>query len=116
MPNVYRATQPFIAFSDGIPRVIKIGDPIVDDDPAYQGREEHFEPMEVAAARYAGVESTTAAPGELRSVSTVPKEGSKRRGRPRKQRAPKQETDKPDKPESDTPAEEPEEPKTEEGS
>jgi len=55
------------------------GDLFSSDDPVVKGKEHLFEPVEVAAARNAGVEDATAEPGALRSMSTVPK-----RGRPKK--------------------------------
>lgn len=105
MANVYRASSPFIMFNAGIPRAVRVGDLVADDDPAYEGREQHFEPVEVAAARMAGVESATAVPGEHRSVSTVSNQTPHKRGRPRR----KHEAEKP----ADEAVEQPSEPTTE---
>jgi len=78
MSEVYRAKEPF-AFTDhnGVPRSIVPGDLMFGGDVNLKGREHLFERVEVAAARAnAVVEDASAAPGQLRSVSTV------KRGRP----------------------------------
>lgn len=66
---VYRAREAF-AFTDkqGVPRVVTAGHLMSDDDPNFKGKEKLFEPVEVAAARAAGVEEATAEPGALRSI------------------------------------------------
>lgn len=71
--SVYRAKEPFAFTSkSGVPRSIVPGDLLFDGDPDLKGREHLFERVEDAAARSrAVVESTTAEPGELRSLSTV---------------------------------------------
>lgn len=66
------------------------------DNPAYKGREHLFEPVEVAAARAAGTETASAAPGEVRSVS------SKFKKKPTTEPAP----EPPAKPEDPAPAKE----------
>lgn len=73
---VFRAREAF-AYTDkqGVPRVIRPGDLVSSDDPNFKGKEHLFETVEVAAARAAGVETatvetTTAEPGERRSLST----------------------------------------------
>ncbi|CNG99014.1 Uncharacterised protein [Mycobacterium tuberculosis] len=68
MTEVYRATEAF-AFTSGtgIPRIIRPGDLITDDDPDYKGREHLFEPAVAAAVR--ATETASAAPGERRHRS-----------------------------------------------
>lgn len=62
---VYRVREPF-AFdqSNGVQRVMRVGDLVSDSDPAYVGRENLFESVDAAATR--AVETATAAPGERR--------------------------------------------------
>jgi hypothetical protein len=81
--SVYRAKEPFAYTSkSGVPRSIVPGDLMFDGDPDLKGREHLFERVEDAAARTKSVvEDASAAPGELRSLSTVSKRG---RGRPPK--------------------------------
>lgn len=79
---VYRAREAF-AYTDkqGTPRAISPGYLMSDDDPNFKGKEKLFEPVEVAAARAAGIEETTAEPGALRSLS-VPRRGRGRKSTP----------------------------------
>lgn len=76
--TVLRAREAF-ACSDaqGTPRVVRPGDLFDSTDPLVTGRQNLFEPVEVATQRSeavvaggSSVESATAAPGEKRSVST----------------------------------------------
>lgn len=103
MPDVYRAKEPF-AFTDknGVPRSIVPGDLMTAGDPNLKGREHLFERVEVAAARATNVvEDASAAPGELRSVSTT------KRGRGRKaEPSPEQSTEQPEAPADSAAAEE----------
>lgn len=61
---------------DGVPRVFTKGVLIDDNDPAYKGRENLFEPVEVLAERPLhqaagrGVEDASSEPNAKRSVST----------------------------------------------
>jgi hypothetical protein len=76
---IFSANQPFtFTGKNGVPRVITPGVLMSDDDPDYKGKEQFFEPIEVAAARPAlsasgrgGVEDASAEPNTKRSVSTV---------------------------------------------
>jgi hypothetical protein len=54
MAEIRRAIEAF-AFTDhtGVPRVITVGALMSTDDPDYKGKEQLFEPVEVAAARSA---------------------------------------------------------------
>lgn len=63
---IYRVREPF-AFdqSDGVQRVMRPGDLVDENDPAYKGREALFETVEVATTR--ALEVTSAAPGERRT-------------------------------------------------
>lgn len=78
--TVFRAKEPF-AFDgkDGVPRVITAGSLMSDADPDFKGKEQLFEPVEVAAERVVkartGVEEATSEPNTKRSVSTVKKGG-----------------------------------------
>lgn len=78
MSEIFRAKEPFAcADGNGVVRSIAPGALFSVDDPIYKGRRHLFEPVEVAAARAAGVEDATAEPGALRSVSTVRGRGRK---------------------------------------
>jgi hypothetical protein len=74
MAAVLRANTSFaVSESDGSVRIFNPGDVVLSDDPVVKGRENHFEPVEVAAGRFANVEEATAEPGVMR-----------KRGRPAK--------------------------------
>jgi hypothetical protein len=65
MPEVFRATEPFSFTSHtGVPRVVRAGDLMADDDPDFKGRAHLFEPAVNAANRAS--ETASAAPGERR--------------------------------------------------
>jgi len=64
-----RCIAGFVDFRGGYPEMFNPGRLVDDNDPVIKGREGYFEPVEVAVARYAGVEQTTAEPGEKRSRS-----------------------------------------------
>lgn len=66
MTEVFRAKEAFTFTSrSGVPRIIRPGDLVTDDDPDFRGREHLFEPAVSAANRAA--ETASAAPGERRS-------------------------------------------------
>lgn len=71
---VLRCTEAF-AYSgpQGVPLVFTPGMLVDDKDPAVKGHEHWFEPVEVTAARAAGVEQATAGPGEKRTVTRARK-------------------------------------------
>ncbi|BBC53882.1 putative head-to-tail connector protein [Mycobacterium phage HC] len=72
--SIVRAKEAFAYFGrDRVSRIVKPGDLFDDSDEAVQGREKLFEPVEVTAARRAGVETATAEPGELRSIGKRPR-------------------------------------------
>jgi hypothetical protein len=74
MAAVLRANTSFaVTDSGGAVRIFNPGDVVLSDDPIVKGRENHFEPVEVAAGRFANVEEATAEPGAVR-----------KRGRPAK--------------------------------
>ena len=75
MPAVLRANTSFAVFDDlgQVERIFNPGDVVLADDPMVKGRENHFEPVEIAAGRFANVEEATAEPGAMR-----------KRGRPAK--------------------------------
>lgn len=75
--SVLRVTESFAAFTQGFPEVYNTGRLINSDDPVVKGRESHFEPVEVAASRAAGIETATAAPAEKRT-RTAPRVPRKR--------------------------------------
>ncbi|MFB7597256.1 hypothetical protein [Streptomyces sp. NPDC056160] len=80
-----RCTKSFSAYADGVPRVVRAGQLLDDDDPIVQGREASFESVDAhLAARRPQVEQATADPGEQRSLSTpspAGDDGKPRRGR-----------------------------------
>ena len=87
MSTYVRNIQPYAVYSDaGFPRVIRQGDVISTDDPAYKGREYRFETLDQHAEReherrsggnvMRRVERTTAAPGERRDVD-IPESDAK---------------------------------------
>ena len=64
-----RVKSAFACTYHGVEEVFA-ADRLVDSaDPVVKGREQFFEPVEVAASRHAGVESASAAPGEKRSLN-----------------------------------------------
>jgi hypothetical protein len=73
--TVFRAIEAFtFTGKNGVPRVFTPGVLMSDDDPDYKGKEQLFEPVEVAAARPGmqaagvGVEDASAQPNTKRSV------------------------------------------------
>jgi hypothetical protein len=68
-----RCISAFVDFRNGAVESYNPGRLVNGNDPVVKGRESYFEPVEVAAARAAGVEQATAAPGEKRNVSPVAK-------------------------------------------
>lgn len=63
---VLRCTSPFAVQEGAVPRVLRAGDLVDENDSAVKGRESMFEPVETT------VERATSAPGERRSL-TMPK-------------------------------------------
>jgi hypothetical protein len=83
MTEVFRATEAFAFTSkSGVPRIIRPGDLVADNDPDFKGREHLFEPAVNAANRAA--ETASAAPGERRT-RTRPTEPAKQPEEPPKQ-------------------------------
>ncbi|NYV72983.1 hypothetical protein [Streptomyces sp. UH6] len=76
---IKRATQPFTAYLDGVPRVVRTGDLVQDDDPVLKGRERLFEDVDAHVAQRAPrtVEQATADPGEPRSLTSPRQPGRK---------------------------------------
>lgn len=68
---VLRVTHAFTDFSQGRPEVYSPGRLVDSTDPVtkVRGREEWFEPAEIAVARAAGSETASAAPGHRRTRS-----------------------------------------------
>lgn len=70
---IKRAIQPFTAYIDGMPRVIRAGDLVEDTDPVMQGRTHLFETVEDHVAQrqpqQPQVETATAEPGEQRNLT-----------------------------------------------
>jgi hypothetical protein len=87
MAEIKRCKTPFAFEADGMTRVVAAGSLVSTDDPAYtDATAELFEDVDVHVetqtkrrAAAAGVEQTTAEPGEKRNVTSP-------RGRPAKQR------------------------------
>jgi len=65
-----RCTHAFTTEIDGVPRVVTGGQLVDSDDPVVAGREHLFEAVDTYMARRKSVEEATAAPGEVRTVST----------------------------------------------
>jgi hypothetical protein len=83
---IKRAIQPFTAYIDGMPRVVRAGDLVEDTDPVMTGRTHLFETVEEhVSQRQPRVESATAAPGEQRDL-TPPVADSKPSTAPRRGR------------------------------
>ena len=59
---VLRCTSPFAVQEGVVPRVLRAGDLVDENDPAVKGREGMFEPVETT------VERATSAPGERRML------------------------------------------------
>lgn len=70
MPEYFRVTQAF-AYGNA---VAPAGEVWSDDNPAYKGREQFFEPVGVAAARSTSTatETASAEPGSVRGRSKPP--------------------------------------------
>ena len=71
-----RCIAAFVDFRDGAVELYNPGRLVDGANPVVKGRESYFEPVEVAAARHAGVEQATAAPGEKRSVGRPAKKAA----------------------------------------
>lgn len=65
---IKRCTSSFATSVRGVPRVMKVGTLVNDDDPVLKGRAHLFEDVE-SAVREAPVEDTSAAPGRRRSLT-----------------------------------------------
>ncbi|MFD4258234.1 hypothetical protein ACFWR9_11535 [Streptomyces sp. NPDC058534] len=65
---IKRCKSSFATSVRGVPRVMKVGALVNDDDPVLKGREHLFEDVE-AAVREAPVEDASAAPGRRRSLT-----------------------------------------------
>ena len=61
---VLRCTSPFAVQEGAVPRVLRAGDLVDENDSVVKGREGMFEPVETT------VERATSAPGERRMLST----------------------------------------------
>ena len=75
-----RCIAAFVDFRDGAVELYNPGRLVDDSNPVIKGRESYFEPVEVAAARHAGVEQATAEPGEKRSVARPVKKAAPKGG------------------------------------
>jgi hypothetical protein len=71
MGQILRVTKAFSVLSDPTGHVYTPGELVDAKHPHVKGREDHFETVEahVSARSVGGVEQTTAAPGEKRSVA-----------------------------------------------
>ncbi|MGP3684150.1 hypothetical protein ACTVZO_05450 [Streptomyces sp. IBSNAI002] len=78
---IKRCTASFVAYRDGMPVVITVGQLMDSDDPLISGREALFEDINTHMARRpGGAESATAEPAEKRAV-TLPRPTAGGRGR-----------------------------------
>ncbi|WND33957.1 hypothetical protein RI578_06470 [Streptomyces sp. BB1-1-1] len=93
---IKRCKSSFATSVRGVPRVMKVGALVNDDDPVLKGREHLFEDVE-AAVREAPVEDASAAPGRRRSLTRAAvkraagKPARQAAAKPAKQAAPKAE-------------------------
>ena len=71
---VQRCVHPFTIWPDGVPTTFTAGRLIEDSDPILKTHRHHFEAVEAVVRRQsaARAEAASAAPGELREVSTPP--------------------------------------------
>lgn len=71
---IKRCKHPFVAYLNGRPRVLHVGDLVDEDDPVMRGRTHMFEDVEATVPHRAepAVEQATAEPGERRSVTRPP--------------------------------------------
>jgi hypothetical protein len=76
--SILRCTESFAVMNGHIPRVLRAGDTVYDNDPVVKGHEASFEPLEDHIARVTSVEAATAAPGEKRSVTRPRKATAKK--------------------------------------
>ncbi|MFB6943192.1 hypothetical protein ACFWGL_17140 [Streptomyces sp. NPDC060286] len=85
-----RCTRSFSAYIHGVPRVVRAGQLVEDDDPIVTGREASFESVDAhLAARRPRVEQATAAPGEPRDLTPPAAESDGKTRRPRSARTSK---------------------------
>lgn len=70
--TVYRCVEPFAIFKDGRPEVYGEGVEVLDGDPILKTHRTHFEDSVSRVLRSRNVEQATAAPGERRTVTTIP--------------------------------------------
>jgi hypothetical protein len=71
--TVYRCTEAFAIYKDGAPLVFTDGQEVLEGDPILKSHRQHFETSESRVMRTRQIEQATAAPGELRTVTTTPK-------------------------------------------
>ena len=71
-----RCIAAFVDFRDGAVEMYNPGRLVDDSNPVVKGRESYFEPVEVAAARHAGVEQATAEPGGRRTRTRAAKKAT----------------------------------------
>lgn len=70
MAEFYRVREPFALTSrNGVPRICVAGELLAADDPDLKGREQFCEPVASYVERVS--ETASAAPGEVRAVSSV---------------------------------------------
>ncbi|WP_171111918.1 MULTISPECIES: hypothetical protein [unclassified Streptomyces] len=66
---IKRCKASFAASVRGVPRVMRVGALVSDDDPVLKGREHLFEDVEAAVQEPVRVEDASAAPGRRRSLT-----------------------------------------------
>lgn len=69
--TLYRCVHPFSVFQGKVPTVYGAGEEVLDDNPILKTHRSHFEPAADRVLRRTRVEQATAAPNELRRVTTV---------------------------------------------
>lgn len=72
--QLYRCTSPFAVYRGRVPVVYSADDEVLDDDPILATHSHLFERANERALKRARFEQATAAPNELRHVTTRPEE------------------------------------------
>lgn len=93
---IKRCKASFAASVGGLPRVMRTGTLVSEDDPIIKGREHLFEDAETHVQERARVEDTSAAPGRRRSLSRPARKAAAAKPKPAKrttaEQAPKADT------------------------
>lgn len=72
--EIYRCVEAFAIFRGGVPAVYSDGFEVLGSDPILRTHRAHFQPATDQILRRQSVEQATAAPGEMRSITSPPKD------------------------------------------